>query len=375
MPCRIAAPRLVALATAVPNHMLRQSEVVEHARLLFQDRIDDFARLLPVYGNAGIETRHSCVPLDWYGRPAGWRERNELYLQHALDLIERAALRCLDRALLSASAVDALVTVSSTGVATPSLDARLMQRLPFRRNVERLPIFGLGCAGGALGLARAAALAQAKAGARVLLLVVELCGITFRSGDSSKSNVVASALFADGAAAVLVSSADVDDGPWIAGWGEHTWPDSLDVMGWRVEDDGLGVQFSRDIPTIIRREYAAALDAFLIAQGVGRADLGGLALHPGGTKVVEALEDVFDLPNGGLAEARDVLRRYGNMSAPTVLFVLEEVLRERRKGHILVSALGPGFTAAFVTLLPQAATPPDDRDKGDRIPALSSPAQ
>jgi alkylresorcinol/alkylpyrone synthase len=139
----------VALATAVPSHVLRQSEVVERARRLFQDRIDNFARLLPVYGNAGIETRHSCVPLDWYGRPAGWRERNELYLQHALDLIERAALRCLDRASLSASAIDALVTVSSTGVATPSLDARLMERLPFRRDVERLPIFGVGCAGGA----------------------------------------------------------------------------------------------------------------------------------------------------------------------------------------------------------------------------------
>jgi alkylresorcinol/alkylpyrone synthase len=374
MPNPIPAPRLVALATAVPDHVLRQSEVVERARLLFHGRIDDFARLLPVYGNAGIETRHSCVPLDWYGRPVGWRERNELYLQHALDLIERVARRCLDRASLPASAVDALVTVSSTGVATPSLDARLMERLPFRRDVERLPIFGLGCAGGALGLARAAALAQAKAGVRVLLLVVELCGITFRSGDSSKSNVVASALFADGAAAVLVSSADGDEGPRITGWGEYTWPDSLDVMGWRVEDDGLGVLFSRDIPTIIRRDYAAALDAFLIAQGVGRAALGGLALHPGGTKVVEALEDVFGLPRGGLAEARDVLRRFGNMSAPTVLFVLQQVLRELRKRPILVSALGPGFTAAFVTLLPQAAMPSDEFDEGDGIAALSSAA-
>src|SRR5260370_15790009 len=140
-----------------------------------------FPRLLPVYGNAGIETRHSCVPLDWYGRPAGWRERNELYLRHALDLIERAALSCLDRASLPASAVDALVTVSSTGVATPSLGARLMERLPFRRDVERLPIFGLGCAGGALRLARAAALAHAKAGARVPLAVVPLCRIHFRA--------------------------------------------------------------------------------------------------------------------------------------------------------------------------------------------------
>jgi alkylresorcinol/alkylpyrone synthase len=345
-----AGPRLAALATAVPEHVLRQGEVAERAREVFDGRIDEFSRLLPIYGHAGVATRRSCVPLGWYGGRAGWRERNALYLRHAVELIEEAARRCLDEAALPAAAIDALVAVSSTGVATPALDARLMQRLPFRRDVERLPIFGLGCAGGALGLARAAALATARPGARILLLVVELCSTTFQPADSSKSNIVATALFGDGAAAALVSSNAADEGPRIAGWGEHTWPDSLDVMGWHVEDDGLGVLFSRDIPAIIRRDYGAALDAFLGRQGLRRSDLGGLALHPGGAKVVEAREGVFGLPRGGLAEARAVLARYGNMSAPTVLFVLQEVLRQRRREHILVSALGPGFTAGFVTL-------------------------
>lgn len=344
----MTAPRLASLATAVPPHVLHQHKVAERARYVFEGHVDGFARLLSVFGNAGIETRRSCVPLEWYGLPVGWYERNALYLKHALDLIERAATDCLAHVGLPSAAVDALVTASSTGIATPSLDARLMERLPFRRNVERLPIFGLGCAGGALGLARAAALAQGRPGTRVLLLVVELCGITFRVADDSKSNVVASALFGDGAAAALVTSVETDPGPCMAGWGEHTWPHSLAVMGWRVEDDGLGVQFSRDIPTIIRRDYAAALDAFLDGQNFARSDLAGLAVHPGGAKVVDALEEVFGLKPGGLVEARDILRRYGNMSAPTVLFVLEEVLRRRPRGHVLVSALGPGFTAGFL---------------------------
>ena len=170
---------------------------------------------------------------------------------------------CLARADVSTERVDTLVTVSTSGIATPSLDARLMEEMPFRRDVQRLPVFGLGCAGGVLGLARAAAMARAAPGSLVLLLVVELCGLTFRNRDVSKSNVIATALFGDGAAAALITCAQEVSAPEIAGWGEHTWPDSLDVMGWRVEEDGLGVLFSRDIPAIVRERYGAALHAFL----------------------------------------------------------------------------------------------------------------
>jgi alkylresorcinol/alkylpyrone synthase len=307
----------------------------------------DFERLVPAYANAGIETRHSCVPLGWYEREVGWRERNALYLENALDLLERAARQCLGDGGVRAEEVDAVVTVSSTGIATPSLDARLMDRLPFRSDVERLPVFGLGCAGGVIGLARAATLAQAKPGARVLLLVVELCGLTFRRGDASKSNIIATALFGDGAAAVLLGTGSADRGPRITAAAEHTWPDSLDVMGWNVEDDGLGVLFSRDIPNLIRRDFAPALDGFLVRQGLTRVDLDGLACHPGGMKVLSALEEIFGLPEGGMSAAREVLRRYGNMSAPTALFVLERVLADGTRGRILLTALGPGFTAAF----------------------------
>lgn len=348
-PSMIAAPHLLALATAVPPFELRQPAVMERARLLFQAGPNQIERLLPVYDNAGIERRFSCVPIEWYLHPHGWEERTELFIRHALALFEDAARRCVARAGIGFDEIDALVTVSTTGIATPSLDARLMELLPFRRDLQRLPIFGLGCAGGVSGLARAAALARAAPGSKVLLLVVELCGLTFRAQDLSKSNIIATALFGDGAAALLLSTGGT--GPVVEAWGEHTWPASLDVMGWEVKDDGLGVLFSRDIPTLVRDELRSATDAFLARQGLRRPDLAGYVCHPGGAKVLDALEDAFGLPHGALAHARATLRDYGNMSAVTVLFVLDRMLAAKaRPGRYLMSALGPGFTASFALL-------------------------
>lgn len=307
-------------------------------------------RLSAIFGNTEIEQRHSCVPLEWYLEPHGFGERNSLYLEHAEALLLEASERSLLEARLDPSEIDMIVTVSSSGIATPSLDARLMERLPFRRDVARLPVFGLGCAGGVLGLARAAAMAQAMPGANVLLLVVELCGLTFRHADRSKSNVIAAALFGDGAAGAVISTDG--DGPVLTGWGEHTWPQSLDVMGWDVTDDGLSVLFSRDIPHLIQSRYGQALDEFLNKMGLGRQDIDLYVPHPGGAKVLDAMEAVLDLPAGALQQAREVLRLHGNMSAVTVLFVLRQVMRTAGSAQrrALLSSLGPGFTAAFAVL-------------------------
>jgi alkylresorcinol/alkylpyrone synthase len=344
-----ALPRLVSLATAVPRHVLRQDEVRERARLIFGAAAERFERLVPVYGNAGIETRYSCVPIDWYLEPHGWRDRNGLFVEHATELLERATRACLERAGLSVGDVDAIVAVSTSGIATPSLDALLMERMAMRRDIRRLPIFGLGCAGGVLGLARAADLARAFPKERVLFLVVELCGLTFRRSDHSKSNVIATALFGDGAAAAIVSCDG--SGPVLAGSGEYTWPDSLEVMGWRVRDDGFGVLFSRDIPALVRNDYRAAVDRFLAQHRLAIGDLEAFICHPGGAKVLAALEEAFALPPDGLDHSRAVLREFGNMSAATVLFVLERAWRggglPRRA---LMTSLGPGFTAGFLLL-------------------------
>ena len=348
-----SSPRILAVATAVPPHALDQHAVAAQARAMFPARGSEIDRLMPVFENSGIHRRYSCVPLDWYLTPTGWKAKNDLYLENAVTLIEDAAQRCLDAAGVAPDAVDTIVAVSTSGLATPSLDARLMDRMGFRRDVQRLPIFGLGCAGGVLGLARAGAMARAAPGSRVLLLVVELCGITFRAGDHSKSNIIAAALFGDGAAAVLLTCDAVEERPEIEAWGEVTWPDSLDVMGWHVEDDGLGVLFSKDIPSIVRERFGREAAAFLAARGLSFDDLDGTICHPGGAKVVEALEAVLGQAPGSMAEARSVLREYGNMSAATVLFVLERVLSKAPRGRYLMSSLGPGFTAGF--LLMQAA--------------------
>ena len=340
-----AHPRILSLATAYPPHLMDQASVSAAAREIFSGHFHDFGRLAPIFEHAGIETRHSCVPLAWYLEPHDFAERNRLYLENAVTLLRQAAEACLQEAALAPEDIDMIVTVSSSGIATPSLDALLMSQMPFRRDVSRTPIFGLGCAGGVLGLSRAAALATAHPGARVLVLVVELCGLTFRHGDHSKSNVVATALFGDGAGGAILSTEGA--GPSITAWGEHCFPDSLGVMGWDVRNDGLSVLFSRHIPSIVRDEMGPVVARFLGEHGLELGDISRFLCHPGGAKVIDALESIFELPAGGLADTRTVLRKHGNMSAATVLFVLEHALGDGARGHLLLSSLGPGFTAAF----------------------------
>ncbi len=311
---------------------------------MFRER-GDIDRLLPIFENTGIARRYSCVPIDWYIEPHGWKDRTQLYVNNALALLEEVARACLNEAGLDIAEIDAIVTVSTTGIATPSLDALLIERMGLRRTVQRLPIFGLGCAGGVIGLARAADLAKAMPASRVLCLVVELCGLTFRKADLSKSNIVAAALFGDGAAGAILSTRG--DGPALAAHGEHTWPGSLDIMGWQVEEDGLKALFSQSIPSLVAREFRAATLNFLRTNDMSLSSINAFACHPGGAKVLDALEDALDFVRGDLSESRAVLRDYGNMSAVTVLFVLERMLPKGLLPRTLMTSLGPGFTAAF----------------------------
>jgi alkylresorcinol/alkylpyrone synthase len=345
-------PHLLAVATAVPPYPLEQDAVVERIKRLF-GRSPELDRLLPVFANAGIGRRYSCVPVEWYDEPHGWADRNRIYLESALDLLATAARAALRRAGRGQDEIGAIVSVSTTGIATPSLDALLIDRMALRPEVRRLPIFGLGCAGGVIGLSRAAAEAALLPGETVLFLVVELCALWFRRDDLSKSNIVATALFGDGAAAALLSTDGA--GPAIAATGEHTWPGSLEVMGWDVANDGLRAVMSRDIPQIVATRLCDAVSAFLARHGLRLDDVDRFVCHPGGAKVVAALERAFALPRGALDDSRRVLRDYGNMSAATVMFLLERLLAQGRSNgpdwrRALANALGPGFTAAFLTL-------------------------
>src|SRR5579864_4928292 len=284
-------PRLASIATALPPHRLDQSNVVARVEQLF-GRAPDFERLIPAYANSGIECRYSVVPFEWFDEPHGWAERNRAYLAGALDLIEAAAGRALDRAGVGLEDVGGIVVVSTTGIATPSLDALLMERLQLPPTATRLPIFGLGCAGGAMGLARAAMLAAAMPEKAVLVVVVELCTLQFRRDDFARSNIVASALFGDGAAAAVLRCSDAA-GPAILATGEHTWPRSLDIMGWDVAEDGLKAIFSRDIPRLVTAELGPVLRDFLTRHKLSLGVIDRFVCHPGGPKVIDAYESVF----------------------------------------------------------------------------------
>ena len=340
-------PRLLALKSAVPPYTLDQTDVSVRAAELFQNQ-RDITRLLPVFENTGIERRYSCVPIEWYSEPHGWIDRTNLYVENAVALLAGLTEELLEQAKLKREDLDAIVVASTTGVATPSLDALVVERLGLRRDIRRLPIFGLGCAGGVVGLMRAADMAKAEPGSRVLFLVVELCALTFRKNDISKSNIVATALFGDGAAGAIVSTKGV--GPALGPAGEYTWPNSLDIMGWEIEEDGLKARFSQSIPALVAGDFQSILHAYLRKNDLELKDVDDFACHPGGAKVLDALEDAFGIARGALCQSRGVLRDYGNMSAATVLFVLERLNWRDPSARHLMTALGPGFSAVFLMI-------------------------
>lgn len=341
--------RLLSLATAVPPHILTQHDVVDAARDLFAGRYAEFERLAGVFASAGVVKRHAARPIAWYAEPRGWPERTAAYLEVASALFAEATTKALALAGLDAAEIDVIVTASSTGIATPSLEARVLTQLGLRADVLRVPVFGLGCAAGVSGLAIAARLAQSRPGSRVLFVAVEICTLAFRLDELTKANIVATALFGDGAAACVLST--MGDGlASIEGSGDHTWPDTLDIMGWNVDPTGFGVIFARAIPGFAAAEMGAAVTGILGRIGLAASDVDRFVCHAGGAKVIAALETALVLAPDSLDHERAVLAEYGNMSAPTVLFVLERVLAEAMPGRAVLTAMGPGFTASCVSL-------------------------
>lgn len=349
-------PRIAAIATAVPPHVITQPEARQFAASYFRGHRRDVERLLPVFEHAGIDKRHICVPPDWFLTPKSFPEKNGLYIDWCTRLGAEALRSCSATSGIPLTAITHIVFVSTTGLATPSIDSRLVNVLGLSPHIARTPVWGLGCAGGASGLALANRLAKGDPQAIVALVCVELCSLTFHFADFSKSNFIATALFADGAAGVLVVGDDRHDaasGPVIRSSGTTTWPDSLDVMGWNFDAAGMQVVFSHAIPQIVRDKVRANTDEFLADCGVGYEAIRHWIAHPGGTKVIEAYEEVLPLPPCAMSHARAVLRDYGNMSSPTVLFVLDRLMREAApsQGDLgFLTALGPGFSSENILL-------------------------
>jgi alkylresorcinol/alkylpyrone synthase len=347
---RSGGSHLLSLASAVPPHRMNQSDAAQMACKVFSGRFGNYERMAPVFETAGIRTRYTVEPADWYlAGNIGWPERMKAYLRGAEALFIAAATRALDTAGLKADEIDAVVTVSSTGIATPSLEARVASRMGFRTGIERVPVFGLGCAGGVSGLAIANRMAMARPGSNVLMVAVEVCTVAFRGDQPTKANIVASALFGDGAAACVVRAGEGGVAR-IEGSGQHMWPDTLDIMGWDVDANGLEVIFDRSIPPFVAEKVRPAVDGILAGIGITAAEVDRFACHPGGAKVIVALEQALRLPQGTLDLEREVLSDFGNMSAPTVIFVLERLLKAGLPPRTVMTAMGPGFSCAALSL-------------------------
>lgn len=342
------AARLLGLGTVVPAHLCPQDMVKTVARRVLGDRYADFDRLTKSFDNAGIDNRYSVVPFDWFETAQDWPSRTHAYLEGATALFIEAAERALDESGWRAEDVDTIVTISSTGIATPTLEARATRVLNFRADVQRVPVFGLGCAGGVTGLALATRLAVAAPGSKVLVVAVETCTLSFRADRLQKADIIATVLFGDGAAAACVSTEGGEDAPSLGQGAEHTWPDTLPIMGWDVDREGFGVVFDRSIPEFVKQHLAEAVAGSLEKLHLQQPDLSRFICHPGGAKVIEAIESALHLQQGGLDHEREVLRDFGNMSAPTALFVLKRVLADSPSGMMLLTALGPGFTASVL---------------------------
>jgi alkylresorcinol/alkylpyrone synthase len=250
---------------------------------------------------------------------------------------------------LTGADIDTVVTICSTGIATPSLDARVSRRMGFRSDISRVPVFGLGCAGGVSGLSIASRLAQARPGTNVLLVALELCSLALRLDKLTKANIISVSLFGDGAAAIILRAGD-GGATRIENTGEHLWPNTLDIMGWNVDPEGFGVVLRRTVPEFVATQLKPALLQILGRMQLSLADIDRFICHPGGAKVINALESALSLDQGTLEHERQVIADYGNMSAPTVLFILERALAKGLPARSLVTALGPGFTASCITL-------------------------
>jgi alkylresorcinol/alkylpyrone synthase len=321
---------------------------------------------LDVFDNARIDERALAMPIEWYLKPHGFKERTEAYQRVGMSLAERAARDALSRAGVAPREVTGVVFVSTTGIATPSLDSRLANRLGFQAGVTRLPVWGLGCAGGVAGLARAAELAGARPEGHVLLVALELCTLSFDiasavprepggGGGFDKKSLIAASLFSDGCAAAVVSGDRTGSGPrldYLAGT-SHLFPDTERVMGWDVEDGHLEVVLSPRIPDIVRTELPAIVAPF-VQRNLGPARWPDRwILHPGGAKVMDAYRDALGLLEADAEPGSRVLRQFGNMSSPSVLFALADSLDRRapKEGEsFLLAALGPGFASELALL-------------------------
>ncbi|WP_379967769.1 type III polyketide synthase [Ectobacillus sp. sgz5001026] len=354
-------PKIVSAGICPPPHEFTQQSVEKFVSHLFDGSFKDMGRLLKVFANGQIEKRHFTKDLAWFKEEHTFEERNDVYIEYAVAFGVKAIQNCLQserflKEFVSVEEIDAFFFISSSGLATPTIDARIMNILPFSSHTKRIPLWGLGCAGGAVGLSRAFEYCQAFPNAKVIVLTVELCSLTFQRNDKSKSNLIGTSLFADGVACVFITGDEVSISsalpvlPIFKGSQSTLMKDSEDVMGWNIRNNGLHVIFSKDIPSIIRSWLRPNVVRFLHDKGLELQDVSHFIAHPGGKKVLEAYEDSLGMSLEHTRVSFEVLRDYGNMSSATLLYVIERYLSlVNEPGQFgLLAALGPGFSSELL---------------------------
>jgi alkylresorcinol/alkylpyrone synthase len=348
--------RIAAVGTAFPPHYYDQDTLIAAFRELWNQRHYNPDRLERLHRNVLVGGRHLALPLERYATLDTWGKANDAWIEVAQEVGAAAVREALARAEVPAAAVDAFYTATVTGVATPSLDARLVNRLRLSPAVKRVPIFGLGCLAGAAGVARAADYLAGHPREVAVLLSVELCSLTLQPEDLSIPNLIASGLFGDGAAAVVLVGAERPEGaggPQVLASRSSFYYDTERVMGWDISERGFQVVLSAEVPEMVRRHLRRDVDGFLAEQGLTRADITSWVAHPGGPKVLETMQEVLELPAEALAVTWRSLREVGNLSSTSVLLVLEETMAHHRPppGSLgLLLAMGPGFCAELVLL-------------------------
>lgn len=346
--------RIIGTATAYPPHRFSQQEIVEALKDFWGENFDKSSLLERLHNRTGVDNRYFSRPLDEYRALDTWGKANDVWIEVAEELGERAIDCALKCAGLTRERINAIFFVSVTGVCSPSIDARLVNRMGLSRNIKRTPIFGLGCVAGAAGLARAADYVRAYPDQVAVLLAVELCSLTWQRDDFSVASLISAGLFGDGAAAVLVAGENVPlPGPRIVASHQVFYPNTHDVMGWKISEKGFNIVLSPDVPTVVRENLGRDVDGFLAQQGLTREDIGSWIMHTGGPKVLEATADALNLKDGELDVSWEALRSVGNLSSASVLVVLDEVMKHQRPApgtRSILAAMGPGFCAEILLL-------------------------
>jgi alkylresorcinol/alkylpyrone synthase len=343
---------IAATATAVPPHTLERDEVKTYIRKVFDLEERRLDAMMTVIDNAQVYKRHAIFPVEYIVKPRPLTQTSHEYQEHAVRLGRQAAEDCLARARVTPRDVDLIITVSCTGFMIPSLDAHLINLLGFRSDVRRLPLTELGCAAGAMALARASEFVRAFPDKTVLIVSVELATLTFQRGDLSQANLISCVLFGDGAAAALVTGRPAA-GPQILDAETYTFPDSLGAMGFDLRDTGFHIVLSKDVPQMIRDKIKDLVDTFLGRRDLTRDAMAAFILHPGGQKLLSYIEQELGLCRCDTQLSWDVLAEYGNLSSATILFILHALLTKNtmKAGEYgLAAAFGPGFSAELLLL-------------------------